>query len=283
MRRFFRRNEVFGGFRTLIMYSNIRIVMVNTTHPGNIGSAARAMKTMGLSRLYLVDPKTFPSEEAVWLASGATDVLDKVTVVKTLQEAVADCGLVVGTSARLRRIPWPVFEPRRCGEVVTEESQRNQVAIVFGREAMGLSNDELQMCNFHVNIPGNPEYEVLNVASAIQLICYEIRMAHLALERSGETVQENQIPVDWVRWDEPAANHEEVDKFHDHLTEVLLELEFFDPDNPKQLLSRLKRLFNRARMDKTELNILRGILSRVQAMLRGERPPPKKVKGGIPE
>lgn len=265
------------------MYDNIRVVMVNTTHPGNIGSAARAMKTMGLGRLYLVDPKTFPSEEAVWLASGAVDVLENATVVKTLKEAVSDCGLVVGTSARLRRIPWPVFEPRRCGEVVTAESQRNEVAIVFGREAMGLSNEELQMCNFHVNIPGNPEYEVLNVAAAIQLICYEVRMAHLELERAGETSQENTIPIEWIRWDEPIASHDEVEKFHDHLTEVLLELEFFDPDNPKQVLTRLKRLFNRSRMDKTELNIMRGVLSRIQAMLRGERPSPKKPKGGIPE
>ena len=249
------------------MYDNIRIVMVNTSHPGNIGSAARAMKTMGLTRLYLVEPQEFPSERAEWLASGAVDVLESATVVDTVEEAVADCGLIIGTSARLRRIPWPMFEPQKCGEVVARESDKTQVAIIFGREAMGLSNEELQLCHYHVNIPGNPDYDVLNVAAAIQVISYEIRRAHNELEQLEE--EEYKLPIDWVRWDEDLATHEALEKFHDHFQETLLDVEFYDPENPRQLLTRLRRLFQRARMDKMELNMMRGILTRIQQVVKG--------------
>jgi len=249
------------------MYSNIKVVMVNTSHPGNIGSAARAMKTMGLTRLCLVDPKEFPSEQANWLASGATDVLESATVVSTLEEAVADCQLVIGTSARLRRIPWPLFEPKKCGEVVAKESQKSQVALVFGREAMGLSNEELHLCHYHVNIPGNPDYEVLNVAAAVQVICYEVRQAHLALEVASSE-DEYQMPVEWVRWDDDLASHTAMEKFHQHMEEALAEAGFYDPENPRQLLSRLRRLYQRARLDNTELNMMRGILSKIQELSR---------------
>lgn len=246
--------------------------MVNTSHPGNIGSAARAMKTMGLGRLYLVDPQEYPSERAVWLASGASDVLENAVVVGTVEEAVSDCSLIIGTSARMRRIPWPLFEPQKCGLVVAKESEKSQVALIFGREAMGLSNEELQLCHYHVNIPGNPEYDVLNVAAAVQVICYEIRRAHLEIEAAAEEEEEFKMPMDWVRWDEDLATHEGLEKFHEHFQETLRDLDFYDPENPRQLLTRLRRLFQRARMDKMELNMMRGILTRIQLMVKGEYP-----------
>ena len=163
-----------------------------------------------------------------------------------------------------------MFEPQKCGQVVARESDKTQVAIIFGREAMGLSNEELQLCHYHVNIPGNPDYDVLNVAAAIQVISYEIRRAHNELEQLEE--EEYKLPIDWVRWDEDLATHEALEKFHDHFQETLLDVEFFDPENPRQLLTRLRRLFQRARMDKMELNMMRGILTRIQHVVKGQKP-----------
>lgn len=161
---------------------HVRIVMVNTTLPANIGAAARALKTMGLSRLVLVAPKTFPSPDATALAAGAGDVLEQVVVVETLEQAIADCELVFGTSARSRTIPWPLLDARPATELAMQHIRQHhsQIAIVFGREDRGLTNDELAMANYHLTIPVNPEYGVLNVAAAIQLICYELRMEALA-------------------------------------------------------------------------------------------------------
>ena len=150
-------------------FDNIRVVLVNTSHPGNIGGAARAMKNMGLSRLYLVAPKEYPADRAVWRAASALDVLDNAIVVETLDEAIGDCGMVVGTSARGRRIPWPLMHPRACGERVWQESAEHDVAIIFGREDRGLTNDELHKCTYHVHIPSNPEYSSLNLAAAVQV------------------------------------------------------------------------------------------------------------------
>ena len=163
-------------------FDNIRIVLVNTSHPGNIGGAARALKNMGLSRLYLVAPKEFPADKAVWRAAGAQDVLENAVVVDTLDEAIGDCGLVVGTSARGRRIPWPIVNPRECGERTWSEAKQHEVAVIFGREDRGLTNDELHKCNYHVHIPSNEEYSSLNLAAAVQVVAYEIRMAWLADE-----------------------------------------------------------------------------------------------------
>lgn len=252
------------------MLSNLKVVMVNTTHPGNIGSAARAMKTMGVSQLVLVSPKEFPSDRAMWLASGATDILRDAVVVDTLEEAVADCPLVIGTSARLRRIPWPLMNPRQCGDVIAQESETHPVALVFGREAMGLSNEELRMCNYHVQIPSNPEYGVLNVAAAVQVLCYEARMAHLLREGEVEEDSEFKMPMEWTRWDDDLASSESVEHFLKHFEETLLDIEFFDPENPRQLLTRLRRLYIRARMDTMEVSMMRGILRRVQEMVREE-------------
>ncbi|MGV6806701.1 MAG: tRNA (cytosine(32)/uridine(32)-2'-O)-methyltransferase TrmJ [bacterium] len=235
---------------------NIRIVLVNTTHPGNIGAAARAIKNMGLSRLYLVAPKEYPSDRAVWRASNAVDILDNAVVVDTLDEAIADCGLVVGTSARERSIPWPLINPRECGIKSVVESQQHPVALVFGREDRGLTNDELQKCNCHVHIPANPEYSSLNLGAAVQVLCYEVRMAFLS-DDSGMVA-----PFD--DWDIPPAKAEDVERFFEHLEQALVDIRFHSRENPKQTMTRLRRLFGRVRLDEMEVSIFRGIFSKVQ-------------------
>jgi tRNA (cytidine32/uridine32-2'-O)-methyltransferase len=237
-------------------FANIRIVLVNTTHPGNIGGAARAMKNMGLSRLYLVAPKEYPSDKAVWRAAGATDVLDDAVVVDTLDEAISGCSLVVGTSARERRIPWPLLDPRECGENVWVEAGQHDVAIVFGREDRGLTNEELHRCNYHVHIPANEEYSSLNLATAVQVICYEVRMAYLK-QTAGNTLPNH-------TWDMPPADAGALENYYGHLEQTLAELGFLDPENPKQTMTRLRRMYNRVRMDQMELNILRGVLTAMQ-------------------
>lgn len=236
--------------------NNIRIVLVNTSHPGNIGGAARAMKNMGLTRLYLVAPQEYPSDKAVWRSAGATDVLDNAVVVDTLDEAIEGCGLVVGTSARERRIPWPLLDPRKCGESVFSEASDHEVAIVFGREDRGLTNEELYKCNFHVHIPANPDYSSLNLATAVQVITYEVRMAYL------QTVEGNTLPG--YQWDFPPAEPHAMELYYDHLEQTLAEVGFLDRDNPKQTMTRLRRLYNRVRLDQMELNILRGVLTAMQ-------------------
>ena len=167
-----------------MLLNEVRVVLVNTSHNGNVGSAARAMKTMGLSKLYLVDPVNEIDSHASALAAGATDVLGNAVVVNTLEEAIADCSLVIGTSARSRTLSWPMVEPRECGEKMVEGAKSGPVALVFGRENSGLSNEELQLCNYHVCIPANPEYSSLNLAMAVQTLCYEVRMSYLASQKS---------------------------------------------------------------------------------------------------
>lgn len=238
------------------LLSNVRVVMVNTTLPGNIGSAARAMKTMGLTDLVLVDPKKPIDEEAVARSSGATDILEAATQVSSLDEAIGDCGLVIGTSARSRSIPWPLLNPRQCAERTILTSKRQKVAIVFGREDRGLTNEELAKCQAHVHIPTNPDYSSLNIASAIQVICYELRMAvesevNLSSEFWG------------VDWDKELASAHELEGFINHLERVMIESDFLDPENPRYVMTRLRRLFNRSLPDKVEINVLRGILSSI--------------------
>lgn len=247
------------------MYSNIRIVLVNTTLPANIGATARAMKTMGLSDLCLVEPKVFPSGEATALASGASDVLATARVVASLEEAVADCTLVVGTSARSRTIPWPLMDARQAGEAARLESEASKVAIVFGREDRGLTNEELQRCNYHVCIPTDDVYGVLNVAAAVQVIAYEIRMAHL--QAVPEVVPEdNRMPVQFIRWDKPLVPHGDMEQFYAHFEQMLVDTGFLEPDNPRQLPARARRLFGRIRLDRIEYNMWRGIFTRLQDM-----------------
>jgi len=236
--------------------ANIRIVLVNTTHPGNIGGAARAMKNMGLAELYLVQPREYPAPRAVWRAAGARDVLANATIVESVDEAIADCALVVGTSARERRIPWPLLNPRECGEKIYSEAVTHKAALLFGREDRGLTNDELQKCHYHVHIPSNPDYSSLNLATAVQVLAYEIRMASLADEQGN-------LPS-LSEWDQPPVTAGDLEFFHEHLATTMAELQFYDPENPKQLLTRMRRLFNRVRMDQMEVSILRGLLSAVQ-------------------
>ena len=239
-------------------FDRVRFVLVNTSHPGNIGAAARAIKNMGLSRLVLVEPKDFPSDQAVWRAAGALDVLENAVVVETLDEAIADCRLVVGTSARGRRIPWPLFSPRECGDKVYSEAKHNEhdVAIIFGREDRGLTNDELHKCHYHVHIPANPAYSSLNIASALQVIAYEIRMSALTAEAGA--------PVTFDEWDMPPAEQKDVEHYFAHMQETYEKLGFLDADNPRQTLTRLRRLYGRVRLDQMEINILRGMLTAMQ-------------------
>ncbi len=232
----------------------VRIVLVNTTHPGNIGGAARAMKNMGMSQLYLVDPYRYPHDEATRRASNADDVLEGAVVVKTVQEAIEGCDLVIGTSARERRIPWPLKDPRACvAEAAAPQHQRN-IAILFGREHSGLTNEELAMCQLHLHIPTNPDYSSLNLAAAVQVVAYECRM--LAQQ---ETVEVSEASG----WDMPLADAGDVERMHEHMAKTLAEINFIDPANPKQALTRLRRMFSRIRLDEMEVSILRGMLNRI--------------------
>lgn len=235
----------------------IRIVLVQTTHPGNIGGVARAMKNMGLSRLALVQPKIFPSEEADARSSGATEILQNAEIFDSLQDAVSESSLVIGTSARSRHIPWPLVSPREMSSVIAAVNESAEVSIVFGREDRGLTNEELHLCHLHVHIPTDPSFSSLNIAAAVQVIAYELRMKLL----SNEAVEESR----WgVQWDVELAEHQELERMFDHLERALVKIDFLDPENPRQLMPRLRRLFLRAVPDKLEVNVLRGILTAVE-------------------
>jgi tRNA (cytidine32/uridine32-2'-O)-methyltransferase len=243
-------------------FDHIRIVLVNTNTPGNIGGVARAMKNMGLSRLYLVDPREYPHPEAEWRAASAVDVLNGAVVTGSLAEAIADCQFVVGTSARGRRIPWPLLDARQCAARIGEASVREQVAVLFGREDRGLTNEELQLCNLHLNIPTAQEYSSLNLAMAVQVVCYELRM--LASEDQGT------LPArEDAEWDAPFTTREDMERFYTHLEQTLIDIEFLNPAAPRQLMARLRRLYSRVRLDEMELNILRGILTETQKRVQG--------------
>lgn len=232
-------------------FAAIRIVLVETTHPGNIGAAARAMKTMGFSRLILVNPTQYPHHEASARAAGADDVLAQAKVVADLDAALAGCQWVIGSSARPRGISAPELDPRAGMAQVLTAGADTEIALVFGRERCGLTNDELDRCHYLVRIPSNPDYSSLNLAAAVQVLCYELRMAALA-----HTASVNAEP--------PPAPTEELEGFYGHLQTVLLATGFLDPANPRHLMRRLRRLFNRARPDQREINILRGILTSIQ-------------------
>jgi len=242
------------------MFPNIRIVLINTSHPGNIGSVARAMKTMGFSSLVLVNPKLFPHNKANEMASAACDVLETAVVVKSLDEAIADCSLVIGTSARQRTLPWPLLAPREAAHRVISEAHVHHVAILFGREQTGLTNDELQKCHYHVHIPSDPVYSSLNIAAAVQIMTYELRTTFLAQSQQDLLPR----PMDMNNWDYRLATAEEMEKFYDHLQKTLIDLQFLKLDAPRKLMTRLRRLFNRARPDVMEVNILRGMLGAVE-------------------
>ena len=225
-----------------------RIVLVNTSHPGNIGATARAMKNMGLEHLCLVSPQHYPSAEATARASGADDLLARASCYASLDEALHDATLVIGTSARCRTLPVPMLDPRACAELTMAQADSRRVAVVFGCERTGLSNDELDRCHYLVQIPSNPDYPSLNLAAAVQVIAYELRLA------AGTAALVPQGERDY-------ASAGQLEQFYAHLEQTLIELEFLDPENPRQLMRRLRRLFGRARPDQNEINILRGILT----------------------
>ena len=234
------------------MLNNIRIVLVQTTHPGNIGSTARAMKTMGLSQLVLVEPKIFPHAKAIELAAGADDILTNAKVVSTLEHALIGCRLVIGTSARCREIPLALLTPRQAAAEVATIAIDAQVALVFGQEKAGLTNDELGLCQLHMMIPADPSYSSLNLAMAVQILCYECRMASLA---HAEFVQPQS---------DTYATADDIERFYQHLQTVLTDIHFLRPRSPKRLMPRLRRLFNRLRLETMEVNMLRGILSAIE-------------------
>ncbi len=234
------------------MLKNIRIVLIETSHPGNIGAVARAMKNMCLENLCLVNPKTYPSAEASARASGAEDLLSSAQVFETLDEALDGCRLVVGASARLRTVEWPQLIPRACAEQAWAEAQQGDVAILFGRESSGLRNKELDRCQYLVHIPANEVYSSLNIAQAVQVISYELHMASLA----------EQAPV--ASASESVATADELEGFFNHLNQAMEDIGFSDPRQSEKLQRRLRRLFYRAQMDVEEVNILRGILSAAQ-------------------
>lgn len=239
------------------MLENTRIVLVNTSHPGNIGAAARAMKNMGLSRLYLVDPKERPGFEAYSRAAGADDVLGNAVITDTLIDALKGCVWVAGTSARERSVHWPLYAPRQCAGICLEQSAQGDVAIVFGRERTGLTNQELELCNGLIHIPTNPEYNSLNVAAAVQVLCYEVRMALL----SNQDV--NGVRTKPQKEDMPATT-DQLEGMYQHMYQMMEDIRFFGKTNPEVIMRRLKSLFNRAQTTKREVAILRGIFSAAQ-------------------
>ena len=242
--------------------NHIRIVLVGTQHPGNIGSAARALKTMGLSRLVLVAPERYPDIEAHALAAGADDVLAAAPVLATLAEAVADCRLVLGCTARSRRVALEEHLPRAAASLVTAQAGGGaEVALVFGRERTGLTNDELQLCHAAVHIPANPEYSSLNLAAAVQVLAYEMRMALLQSGRPEAST--TATPTE----DEPAS-HAQLEGFFAQLADTLDAIDFHKGRAPESAMRKLRRLFLRSALDVREVRLLRGILADAQRMAR---------------
>ncbi len=259
------------------LLDQVRIILVNTSDCRNIGSAARAMKTMGLSQLVLVDPIEMPNGQAQALAAGATDVLANAKVVSTLSEAIEDCGLVIGTSARSRTLPWPMLEPRGCGEKMVAEASEYPVALVFGRESSGLTNDELQLCHFHVQIAANPDYSSLNLAMAVQTLSYEVRTSYLLTlndasqeHSTGNGTYIGKSDIGKVALSTKSENDElypvteETERFYQHFESALKATGFIGDKHPGLVVTKLRRLFNRARPDVKEIKMMRGILASIE-------------------
>ena len=242
------------------LVENIRVVMVETTHPGNIGAAARAMKAMGYKNLYLVKPKIYPNAEATARAAGADDILTRAIICDSLEQALQGCVTVVASSARPRAISSPVFTPREYASKLSEKAKLGPVALVFGRESSGLSNEELEQCNVILQIPTNPDFSSLNVASAIQILCYEFIQDSQYLET--EKMDREKIQL---------ATADEMKYFYDHLQQSMIDVGFLNPEQPRKLMRRLKTLFNRAHLDENEVSILRGFLAAVQEVTTEEK------------
>lgn len=240
-----------------VLLSRIRVVLCRTSHPGNIGAAARAMKTMGLANLYLVEPRQFPDPEADARATGAVDVLHRATVTSSLKEALVGASFVVALSARQRDIGPVLGAPRETVARLLVEAGQGEVALVFGNETVGLSNDEILHCHAAVTIPTNREFSSLNLGSAVQVLSYECRMA--AYGAQPPIAEQGVTP-----FASPMATHDEVEGFYAHLENVMTATGFFNPAQPGRLLQKLRRLFGRVRLEKDEINILRGVLAATQ-------------------
>ncbi len=232
--------------------NNIRIVLVRTFHPGNIGSAARAMKTMGLTDMALVEPRDFPSTEATKMAAGAGDILEKASVYTSLYDALRDCRVVVASTARERSYDLPAMNPEQCASALCCGATKGQVALLFGPERMGLSNEDLKLANYRVSIPTHPYYSSLNLAAAVQILCYEIL-------KQTESGQSND---DFFISEPPSVREREL--FYQHLEETLSESGFIIKNHPGDIMLKFRRLFDRAELTAEELNILRGALASVQ-------------------
>ena len=229
------------------MKSKIKFILFEPSHPGNVGAAARAIKTMGFEKLCLINPIEHPHSEARARSSGALDVLLNAEVFDNLQDAIKGCGLIIGTTSRTRRISVPITNIRETAPSIVAEAKQKSVAVIFGPEKSGLINAQVDCCNQLVNIPSIGSYKSLNLAMAVQIVAYELRVANEAL------------PVEIKARN--LASNEDIELFYNHLNQVLLETGFLDPKNPKQLMRRLRTLFNRAQMDENEINIMRGILA----------------------
>jgi tRNA (cytidine32/uridine32-2'-O)-methyltransferase len=241
------------------MLDSINIILSHTSHPGNIGAAARAMKTMGLSKMVLVKPKNFPSFEATVRASKADDVLADARVFETMDEALKEFTVVVGCSARSRHLDVPVLTAREMSEKIVSDYQSQSVAVMFGTENAGLTNEELSRCHYHVYIPANPDYSSLNLASAVQLVSYELRVAILG--SSAKDIKKEKVE---------RVTAEQMEGFYQHLEQTLVEIGYHNPENPKMLMSRLRRIYNRVTPDHSEMQILRGVLSSMQKRIKNQ-------------
>jgi len=235
------------------MFSNVRIVLVNTLHPGNIGAAARAMKNMGFKQLYLVNPKRFPDKEAIYRASNADDVVENAMVVSSLQEALLGAHVVFGTSARDRVMPQKLFDVRKASIKIVNDFENQEIAIVFGSERTGLTNEEYALCQYHIRIPTVDDYSSLNLAAAVQVVVYELRMQSLLRQ---EIVYKPDSKKNRGR----LATFDELEGLYGHMEQSLLELGFLDPNNPRNMMPRLRRIFGRSELDCDDVDLLRGLM-----------------------
>ncbi|MDA0345177.1 MAG: RNA methyltransferase [Proteobacteria bacterium] len=234
--------------------SQVKIILIETTNSGNIGSTLRAMKTMDFSQLVLVNPKNFPSDEALAMSANASDLLKTVKVVSTLSEALEGINFVVATSSRMRRVPWPCESLEEASPKIIKHSDTSNIAIMFGREDRGLTNEELQRSNLHISIPANPEYPVLNLAMSVQVVCYQLYLDKMLQTQASQT----------HLWDVPKAKSNHINNLINHFIDVAEQLEVYNKGNPRQIGARIKRLFTRVGLDEMEVNFLRGFLSSIE-------------------
>ncbi|MBN8455196.1 RNA methyltransferase [Accumulibacter sp.] len=254
-------NSAAGADRSRLPLDRVRVVLSHTSHPGNIGAAARAMKTMGLTRLLLVNPKRFPDDEAVARSAGADDLLAGARVCSSLDEALADTRFACAVTARQRNLGPPPLAARAAAAEILARAGDGEVALLFGNESAGLSNAEVQRCQRTVFIPANPAYGSLNLAAAVQILAYELRLAAF----------DNQPPLGsrTVAFASPPADHQDIERFYQHLERVMVSSGFLDPQRPRRLLPKLRRLFGRAGLERDEINILRGLLDAVERQNAG--------------